>query len=72
MIYFWVPPKHVSQAQNETNDQFSENLKIIGLKGISEEGFLFKGNVKIFNVSLKFLTRMLIQKLKFSLYKKSN
>ena len=40
---------------------------IIGLKGISEEGFLFNGNVKI-NACLKFLTKMLIQKVKLNIY----
>ena len=41
----------------------------ICLNGILQEGFLFDGNVKIINASLKFLIKVATQKTKFNLYK---
>ena len=35
---------------------------VIYLKGISEEGLLFNGNVKVINASLKFLIQVAIKK----------
>ena len=35
---------------------------LIYLKGISDEGFLFNGNVKVINASLKFLIQVAIKK----------
>ena len=42
---------------------------VIYLKGISEEGLLFNGNVKVINASLKFLIQVTIKKRKLNLYK---
>ena len=44
------------------------NLKIICLKGISEEGFLFNGNVKIIDANLEFLIKVTRQKAKTNRY----
>ena len=41
----------------------------ICFNGILQEGFLFDGNVKIINASLKFLITVATQKTKFNRYK---
>ena len=43
----------------------SDHHHLICLKCISEERFLFNGNVKIINVTLKFVIKMPTQKAKF-------
>ena len=44
--------------------ELAKNPLIICLKGISEESFLFNGNVKIINASLKFLIKVPTKKSK--------
>ena len=63
--FIFSTPKHIPQAQNEKNRWISQNLLIICLKPISEERFLFNGNVIIINASLKFLIKVPTQKALF-------
>ena len=62
---FFSTKNHNAQAQNKINHRISKNL-IISWKDISEECFLFNGNV---NASLKSLLKVPTQKEKFNLHK---
>ena len=62
MLHFFLPQSIFHKHKINIIVELAENC----LKGISEELFLFNGNVKMINASLTFLIKVPTQKARFN------